>query len=140
MWQIAPQFSVEGGTTWLSGGAGASGSGTLFGVRTTLPSRRAAPYLSGGAGVYRAVFDGSAPLPACYKGRVASEVAGSGVRHVFNDLAYAAGAGVDVFLSQHIALRPEARVLLVRVDGRTHPIWVIGSQLAYHFESHPGIP
>ena len=117
--------------------AGVGGLGVLFGARATLPPHRAVPYVSGGAGVYRATFDSSAQLPACYRSRVASTGADSGSRFVFNDLTYTAGAGVDVFLNPHFALRPEARALLVRVDGRTHPIWIVGAQLAYHVEPHP---
>jgi hypothetical protein len=139
-WEIVPQFSVESRAAWLGDGAGASGFGAVFGVRTSLPPRRVVPFLSMSAGVYRAVFDGSAPLPTCYRGRAASAGAGLGVRHVFNDLAYAAGIGADLFLGRRVALRPEASVLLVRVDGRTHPIWVVGAQLAYHFASHPVSP
>jgi hypothetical protein len=51
------------------------------------------------------------------------------------------GGGAPIsFLAQHLSLRPELTVLLVTTRSNARAVPVFGTQLAYHFESHPITP
>jgi hypothetical protein len=45
-----------------------------------------------------------------------------------------------VFVSRHIALRPELTVMVVSARSDTLVAPVFGMHMAYHFESHPLTP
>jgi len=55
----------------------------------------------------------------------------------FQDFLVTMGGGVNVFLSKHVALRPEANVLLVTDWSDTRRVGVFGVQLVYHIDPHP---
>lgn len=140
-WELTPHFTVEGRGIWLDAGPRADAFAALLGARIPiLPARPVVPFVSGGVGVYRATFDQAlSEVPGFYQRRMmsgASEFRG----RTFNDFAVALGAGADIFLARHVALRPDVTVLIVttRSDKRAVPVY--GVQLAYHFESHPITP
>jgi hypothetical protein len=58
----------------------------------------------------------------------------------FDDFVIAPGGGIDVFLANHVALRPEITLLLVTTRSDIRMVPVYGVHLAYHFESHPITP
>jgi hypothetical protein len=61
-------------------------------------------------------------------------------RRTFDDFVVAVGGGFDVMLARHLALRPEATVLMVTTQSDIRTVPVYGVHLAYHFESHPITP
>ena len=140
-WEITPHFTLEGRGIWFDAGHRADAFTAVLGARVPLlPARPLVPFLSAGAGVYRATFDSvSSTMPRFYERRMMSGSTGFQGR-TFDDFVVALGGGVDVFLASHLALRPEVTVLLVttRSDIRTVPVY--GVHLAYHFESHPITP
>jgi hypothetical protein len=140
-WELTPHFTIEGRGIWFDAGHRADAFTALLGARVPLlPARPLAPFLSAGAGVYRASFTPmSSSIPRFYQRRMMSGSARLQGR-IFDDFVVAFGGGADVFLATHLALRPEVTILLVtnRTDTRTLPVY--GVQLAYHFEEHPITP
>jgi hypothetical protein len=140
-WEITPHFTLEGRGIWFDAGHRADAFTALLGARVPLlPARPVVPFVSAGAGVYRATFESmSSTMPRFYQRGMMTESAGVQGR-TFDDFVVALGGGVDVFLAGHLALRPEVTVLLVTTRSDTRTIPVYGVQLAYHFESHPITP
>jgi hypothetical protein len=56
-------------------------------------------------------------------------------RPVFEDLLHVFGGGADVFVTSHLALRPEVALYVItpRADRLTRTVY--GVHLAYHFEA-----
>jgi hypothetical protein len=117
-----------------------SAFGAAFSTRIAFDSARPVlPYASVGVGFYRATFDASASdtMPRFYRRRMGE--AGL-LALTFDDLLLTVGAGTEVFLSRHVALRPELTVMMVAARSDARAIPVFGVQVAYHFESHPITP
>jgi hypothetical protein len=94
--------------------------------------------------VHRAIVEiGSTDVPPFYMRRMGTTNArgpGAGMERTFDDFVIAVGGGVDIYIRQHLALRPDVRALLVRGNSNTRPVTVYGVHLAYHFEDHPITP
>jgi hypothetical protein len=122
-WELTPHFTLEGSGLWTIGD-NVDAFTALAGTRVNLLSPRGViPYLSAGAGVHRTTRTGL------------------GRERGIDDFVVALGGGVDIYLKQHVALRPDVRVLLVNGDaGGTRRVTVYGVHLAYHFEEHPITP
>jgi hypothetical protein len=140
-WELLPYFTVEGSGTWLADRGGANGFAGLIGTRVGLaPRGTLVPFVSAGVGVYRASIDARRDdLPAFY-GRRLGAGPGALSERVFDDFLVALGGGADVYVTRHLAIRPDVRVLLARADGDTRPVTVVAVHLAYHFEDHPITP
>lgn len=139
-WEVTPRFGIDARGTWLGANRDASAFAAAIGAHLALDSERPmVPFVSAGAGLYRAMFE--APLsrvPAFYRRRI---VAGSDlVSRTFDDFAVVFGGGAEVFLSRHVALRPELTVLLVTTRSDVRAVPVYGIHLGYHFEEHPITP
>src|SRR5688572_2614375 len=118
-WELTPHLAIEGRGLWLDAGPGAGAFTALLGARLPiLPGRLIVPFVSGGAGLYRATSDDGS----------------------FDDFDVAAGTGADIALGGRLALRPEVTVLLVTAQADTRTVPVFGVHLAYHFDSHPVTP
>lgn len=141
-WELLPHLTIDGSGIWTMPRDEASTVTALLGVRVNLtPPRPVVPFVSGGAGVHRATFDTStSPVPEFYRRRLPSVSTGLRRRYAFDDFAYAVGAGADIFLRRHLALRPDVRLVFVTDGGATHTGGVYGLHLAYHFEDHPTTP
>jgi hypothetical protein len=142
-WEFTPRFTVEGSGLWTVG-RDVEGFSALAGTRINLVSPRGAvPFVSAGVGLYQATLDmDDSRTPEFYMRRMQTAIrAGSGgPRQTFRDFATSIGGGIDLYLKQHLALRPDARVLFVHADGDTRPMAVYGVHLVYHFEEHPITP
>jgi hypothetical protein len=139
-WEMKPWLGFEGRGTWFPAPDGVSAFAAAVSTRVAFDSARPVlPYASAGVGFYRATFDSpaSSATPRFYRRRMGE--AGL-LGRTFDDLLLTAGAGAEVFLSRHVALRPELTVMVVasRSDARAVPVF--GVQMAYHFESHPITP
>jgi hypothetical protein len=139
-WELLPHLVIEGRGFWLDAGADAESFAAALGARVPLrPARPIVPFLSSGLGFYHASFDRPHDgMPAFYRQRL--ESATDLARATFDDFAVAFGGGVDVYLTEHLALRPEATVMLVIAGSDAHPVPIYGVHLAYHFEDHPITP
>jgi hypothetical protein len=115
-WELTPVFTIEGASLWTRGDADKTFV-ALAGTRVNLmPRRTLVPFASAGVGVHR-LLD-----PA------------------IDNVVSAVGGGVEVFLTQHLSVRPDVRALFVRGDDDTRVTGVYGVHLSYHFEDHPITP
>ena len=139
-WELTPWLGFEGRGTWFSPPAGVSAYEVTLGARVAFKSvRPVLPFASAGIGFYRARFDTPviATAPHFYRHRIAENAVPS---RTFDDSLLAVGGGTEVFVSRHIALRPELTVMLVSARSDMLVAPVFGMHMAYHFESHPITP
>jgi hypothetical protein len=136
-WELWPFLTVEGAGTWVDERGHGDGFAGLLGARVPVVRRGTiVPFGALGLGVYRASIDPAhRDLPAFYGRRLGVGAPPRGER-VFDDFMVAVGGGADVYVTQHLSLRPDVRVLMARADGRTRPVTIVGLHLAYHFEDH----
>jgi hypothetical protein len=133
-WELTPHFTIEGRGTWLRHDQGLTDfSASLNALISLLRPRSVVPFVLVGFGMYGATVDArSSDLPAFYRDRTPPNED----RPVFEDLLLTCGGGIDVFLTSHLALRPEATMYVITTrDGRLTKA-VYGVHLAYHFEAH----
>jgi hypothetical protein len=138
-WEMTPWFGLEGRGTWFPAPNGMSAFAASLGARMAFDSARPIlPFASAGVGFYRAIFDTPAGngMPRFYRRRMGE----TGLGRTFDDLLLTVGAGAEVFLSRHVALRPELNVMVVTARSDARAIPLVGVQVAYHFESHPITP
>jgi hypothetical protein len=122
-WEFTRGFAIEGNGTWMSNG----GFAALLGPRVAIPLRRTVvPTLYFGVGMW--VESRQEPLENI------------SVEKTFEEFAYAAGVGTDFFLSQHLAIRPDVRVMFIYNATETRVMPVFGLHVTYHFDSHPYLP
>lgn len=139
-WEMTPWFGVEGRGTWFPAPDGVSAFAVALGPRVAFESARPVlPYATAGIGFYRATFDSPArdAIPSFYRRRMGE--AGLPGR-TFDDLLVTIGAGTEMFLSRHVALRPELTVMLITTRSDARAVPAFGVHMAYHFESHPITP
>jgi hypothetical protein len=136
-WEIARFLSLDGQGAWIRVGNGAEAFAGQLRARVPLRRNRAfVPFVAGGVGLYRASFEaGARRLPDFYQRRI-DLAAGPGGR-VFDDFMTTAGGGADVFVTRHLAVRPEAAVWLVSAKSETRALPFIAAHVVYHFDTHP---
>lgn len=124
-WEFNRLFAIEGDGLWISEPSG--GFAALLGPRVAIPLRGSfSPSLFAGVGMW-----------------VESRQEQRGtqiVEKIFEEFAYAAGVGADLFLSGHLAIRPDVRVIFINATSDTRVVPVVGVHVTYHFESHPYLP
>jgi hypothetical protein len=139
-WELAPAVGLEGRGTWLSAPNGTSAFAAAFGARFAFESARPIlPFASAGVGFYRATFDAAASgaMPRFYRQRITQP---GRLSETFDDFLVTIGTGTEVFVSRHIAVRPELTVLLVTTRSDAMAVPLFGVHLVYHFESHEITP
>jgi hypothetical protein len=140
-WEITPAVSLEGSGNWLdrrsAGDAFAAALKVQVGLTVPLT---AVPFLQAGIGLYRATFDsGARTIPDFYRNRMTAK-AGLATTEIFTDPSFIFGGGVNVFVTRHIAIRPDVEAMMVRRDSQTYVVTAVTVHLAYHFEEHPIAP
>ena len=135
-WEVTQRLALEGRATWFDVNPDTPDFAATMAAHVPLMTRRSVlPFVTGGLGMYRATYDSqSSAANAFYQNRMGDAVTG---RRTFQDFMVAFGAGVDVHLTDHFFLRPEANMMLVTGDGNYRPIGLYGVQLVYHVERHP---
>lgn len=141
-WEITPRLAVEGSGYWLDRGTGADAFAAALKLQTGLIGpHTAVPFLEAGVGLYRASFDPTAStVPDFYRRRMAASTTGPGATTTFTDPSFIFGGGVNVFVTRHIAIRPDVEAMVVRRDSQNYVVTVVAVHMAYHFESHPVTP
>ena len=143
-WEITRWFAIEGRGSWFDRGHGASGfSADLGALVNVVAKRKATPFVGAGFGLYRASFAGpTSVMSDFYRGRMMPSGNGlmSAGRASFTDPAFRIGGGVDVIVARHVAIRPEAAILLVHRDTRTEALAIFGLRVGFRFEDHPITP
>jgi hypothetical protein len=134
-WEVTRRLSFEGRGTWFNVNEGPSDfTATLATHVALLRPRRAVPFVSAGVGMYRATVNSAwADLPDFYRLRLSPDAPGN---HTFQDFLMTFGGGVNVFVGSHLALRPEANLMLVTTTNDARPVGMYGLQVVYHFEAH----
>jgi hypothetical protein len=119
-WEVLPWFGVEGNGTWLDRGARTDAFAADLRALVGLPRSGAlVPFVAGGVGLYRSTLDRGASV---------------------TDPSLVIGGGLNLFLTQHAALRPEVASTFVIGDTRTRAVTAVAVRLTYHFEDHPITP
>jgi hypothetical protein len=77
-------------------------------------------------------------VPDFYRRRLPPDT--FGVRHTFTDPSFIAGGGVNLFVSRHLAIRPEVQAMVVRRDSNQLVVTAATAHVVYHFEEHPVTP
>ena len=139
-WDVTPRFAIDGTGAWTTFGAGADAFSASMRLRVRLAGRRTVdPFVQGGVGLYRAMFDNSeTKMPEFYRRRV-DPLSGKLTGMTFTDPTLVTGGGVSIFLNRFFALRPEAEVAFVLRDG-THVVTSLLVHAVFHFEEHPVTP
>jgi hypothetical protein len=143
-WEITPAVGVEARGTWFDRGAatGAFGADLTLQAGLTRP-QTIVPFVAAGLGFYRAWFDsGAQNVPGFYGRRMMAGPAGAfgpggGARQSFTDPSFVVGAGVNWYVTRHVAIRPDVGATIVRHGGAGHTVTTFSVRLAYHFEPHP---
>ncbi|HKE86147.1 MAG TPA: hypothetical protein VKB50_20445, partial [Vicinamibacterales bacterium] len=68
-------------------------------------------------------------IPAFYRNRLATGAVGT---RTFQDFQVTLGGGVDVLMSSHVALRPEAGAMIITSGSNTRTVGVFGLHVVYH--------
>jgi hypothetical protein len=63
-----------------------------------------------------------------------------GVSATFTDPSVVFGGGLNVFVSRHVAIRPNLEATVIMRDRQTHMVGSAAVHLAYHFKDHPITP
>ena len=138
-WEVTPRFAVDGVGTWSEFGEGADAFAGTMRLRVRIAGHRSVdPFVQGGVGLYRAMFESTdKEMPEFYRRRLdpASGISGA----TFTDPTLVTGGGVSIFLKRWFALRPEAEVTFVIRDG-THVVSSFFLHAVFHFEEHPVTP
>jgi hypothetical protein len=132
-WELSPHLTIEGRGVWLPDDPDASDFFAWLGAVVPFrPGGTVVPFASAGVGMYLATVDAAAgDVPAFYQGRMNGRQRAS-----FDDFALGFGGGANVFVTSHIAIRPEVTVQFVTTSTDVRTVPVFGVNLAYHFESH----
>jgi len=125
-WEFTRYFAVEGSGLWISEPNG--GFAALFGPRIGV---RAVPR------VMPSVFAGVGMWVESQEEEVAP---GQTLEKTVEEFAFATGVGVDFYLSNHLAIRPDFRLMFINLSSDTHMVPIFGVHVTYHFESHPYLP
>jgi hypothetical protein len=141
-WELLPRLTIDGSGIWTVPHRDASTFTGLLGVRVNLTRPHVVvPFASGSVGLHRASFDSViSNVPDFYRRRMSSGSAGLRTQYAFDDFAYSVGAGLDIFLRRHVALRPDVRLVFIAGGGHTRTVANYGLHLAYHFEEHRVTP
>jgi hypothetical protein len=135
-WEIAPHFTLEGQGTWFRPGHGAKAYSASMNVLVPLVRAKVlVPFVSAGIGLHRATFAATSEMPEFYRRRRPDPPAATRGRS-FDDLMLEFGAGTDLFVTSHLALRPDVNVRVIAAQSDVWAMPVYGLHLAYHFETH----
>ena len=140
-YEVTPRLTIEGSGSWLEFGEGAHAFAGAVKLRARLWGQRTVdPFLTGGVGFYRASFDRSSNVsPGFYQRRLRMPVSAPGDTS-FTDPALVAGAGMNIFVTRHFAVRPDVETFMVLRDRRRHVVTTLSLHAVFHIESHPVTP
>lgn len=138
-WEVTPRIAIEGSGTWFEWGHGSHGFGAAMLALVPLRrSRPVVPFLAGGAGLHRAWYEAAdARMPEFYHRRISDRPGGFSGTTVFTDPSLVFGGGVALFVSPHIAIRPDVNATVVMRSSHARVMATAAVHLAYHFEDHP---
>jgi len=130
-WAVSPHLAVEGRGTWFHVNDGSTDFAATIGAHLPVfVGRSVMPFLSAGAGVYLATINAASDsIPAFYRNRLATGAVGT---RTFQDFQVTLGGGMDLLMSSHVALRPEAGVMIITSGSNARTVGVFGLHVVYH--------
>ena len=133
------RFGLEARGYWLRPGADASAFAATVALRVAVrPGGRLVPFGMAGVGAYSARFQKSLDgVPEFYRARLIVPQTFSSA--TFTDPVLSVGGGADVWISRHVALRPEVNMLLVMTRSDVRAVPAYGLQLVFHFDANETI-
>ena len=121
--ELAPRVAIEGSALWLDDAAGADGFNAALKVRAGFRQTGVSPFVEGGVGLYHvSTTAGPETMPAFYSHRMVSATNGTTVTQSFTIPSFHIGAGINVFLSRHIALEPAVEAIIVTADSQSYTL------------------
>ena len=132
-WEFHKLVTVEGRGIWMTKDPGGTDFFVALNAIVPFPGLgNVVPFASAGVGMYQATVDATtSDVPDFYQQRLNGHP-----RATFDDVALPFGGGFNVFVTSHIAIRPEVSLILIMNGGETRTVGLYGVHLAYHFESH----
>jgi opacity protein-like surface antigen len=131
-WEFHRHVSVEGRGIWMTTDPGSDFYVALNALVPLRSLRNVVPFATAGIGMYRATVDvRDGDVPDFYQQRMNGRPSAA-----FQDVALPFGGGANVFVTSHVAIRPEASVILVVNGSETRTVGLYGIHVAYHFEPH----
>ncbi|HET7219228.1 MAG TPA: outer membrane beta-barrel protein [Vicinamibacterales bacterium] len=139
-WDITPSLAIEGAGAWTEFGHDTTGFSGSLKVRARMAGKRTVdPFFLAGIGMYHTSFgENETAIPDFYRRRL--ESGDNGFTRTFTDPSLVAGGGVSLFLSRHVAIRPDVEAAILFANGGSHVITTAAVHFVYHFESHPVTP
>ena len=140
-WTITPMFGLEGRVGWSQDVSETDAFAASLTARfSPRKPRTSVPFVRAGVGLYRATFDTQADIPEFYRRRLSAGDLAVNHRKSMIDPSLVAGAGLDVWVSRHLVLRPEFEVATVLSDGRGYLDTNVTFHVIYNFESRHVTP
>jgi hypothetical protein len=140
-WAMTPLFGLEGRVGWSKGVSDTDAFGASLTARfSPRTPRTSVPFVRAGVGLYRASFDTQADIPEFYRRRLTEGDLAHNHRASMTDPSILLGAGLDVWVSRHVAMRPEIEVTTALADGRGYLVTNVTFHVIYNFESRPVTP
>jgi hypothetical protein len=145
-WQAWRHVAVGASGLWQDRPGEASGFGGDLTVEFLVAPSRAPvkPFVRAGIGAYRATFDADldsgADVPTFYRRRMPMSADPDAPAGTFTDTSWVLGFGLDIPVSRHLSIRPDARFMWVTANDDSHVIAFIGVHVGYRIESHPVTP
>jgi hypothetical protein len=134
-WEMTPRLGLEGSGMWFARQTGSTAFAGALSVRALMTdSHTLAPFVEGGFGLFAASFDPNraTDIPAFYADRMSGTIT-----NWFTDPAFFAAAGVDVFRSNRIAIRPTVGAIFAVDDGHAYTTATATVRVEYHFGGLP---
>jgi hypothetical protein len=135
-WELTHRVEIEGAAAWLSKRRGAHAfAADLKGLVNLTRPGPAVPYVGGGIGMYRGIFDTPmAAMPTFYRRRMANAIAPMSTS--YTDPTAVVALGGHLYVARHFSIRPEATIRFVTHDHRSYRVGTITIGGVYHVEEH----
>jgi len=134
-WEITPRLGLEGSGMWFAKPAGSTAFAGALSARAVLAKTQTlAPFVEGGFGLFAASFDPkrATDIPEFYANRMSGTIT-----NWFTDPAFFAGAGIDVFRRNRVAIRPTIGAVVAVNDGHAYTTGTVSVRVEYHFGGLP---
>jgi hypothetical protein len=135
-WELTPRAEIEGAAAWLSKRRGADAFAAELKLLVNLiQPARVVPYLGGGVGLYRGMFDSATTaMPSFYRRRMMD--ANVATRASYTDPTIVVAGGMNLYVARHLSVKPEIAVRFVTADRHRYDVGTATVSVVYHVEEH----
>ncbi len=135
-WDLTHHAEIEGVAAWFASDRDreAFAADLKLVVNLTRPAR-IVPFLSGGAGLYRATFNPArSDVPDFYRRRMPGATPVG--RLSYTDPTAVISGGAHLYFARHFSIKPEATVRFVIDDADAYKVAAFTFAIVYHIEDH----